>query len=291
MTLRALGCTIAATFLAVTACAVEPAETGPFSAFFPFCIDTHDSAKRSLEEQAVMLEELGYSGMGHLWLDNLKERCETLDAHGLKLYQITLRVSLDPDQEAYDPRLEEALPLLDGRGVQLLAIMTGMAPSDPAGDERGVEIIREMADMAAPYGAEVLIYPHTGDWMQRFEDAVRVAKEVDRPNVGVMFNLCHWLKVDGKSDLRTQLEEGLHYLRAVSIHGADTAEEIHAGTGNWIQPLGLGSYDVGALLTLLHEIKYKGPIGLQCWGIPGDAKTHLAQSMKGWMEMIKHIPE
>lgn len=30
--------------------------------FFPFCIDWHDAKKRSFEEQAVMLKELGYEG-------------------------------------------------------------------------------------------------------------------------------------------------------------------------------------------------------------------------------------
>ena len=265
------------------------AESTPFSAFFPFCIDTHDSEKRSLEEQAAMLAELGYTGVGHLWLDNVKDRLDTLDARGLKLYQITIMVSIDPEKEPYDPRLKEVLPLLDGRGVQLLPLVSGMPPSDPAGDPRAVEIIREMADLAAPHGVEILLYPHTNDWLERVEDAVRVAGKVDRPNVGVMFNLCHWLRVDGKSGLRALLEEALPRLRAVSIHGADTAAEVHAGTGNWIQPLGQGSYDVGALLALLRDIGYTGPVGLQCWGIPGDARAHLAQSIAAWRAMMERM--
>lgn len=260
---------------------------GPFAAFFPFCIDTHDSEKRSLEEQAAMLDELGYSGMGHLWLDNITERLETLAAHDLKLYQITLLVSIDPEKEAYDPRLKEVLPLLKGRHVQLLPIISGMPPSDPAGDPRAVEIIREMAGLAAPHDVEILLYPHTNDWLERIDDAVRVAKKVDRPNVGAMFNLCHWLKVDGKSDLRELLTTALPHLRALSIHGADTAKEVQDGTGNWIQPLGQGSYDVAAFLKLLREIGYDGPVGLQCWGITGDTKAHLTQSMAAWKAMVK----
>ncbi len=85
--------------------------------FFPYCIDTHDSMKRSLPEQAAMLKELGFDGMGHLWLDNVKERLETLDAEGLKLFQITLLVNITKE-EPYDPRLKEVLPLLKGRDVQ-----------------------------------------------------------------------------------------------------------------------------------------------------------------------------
>jgi hypothetical protein len=40
------------------------AEPKPYP-FFPFCIDWHDAKKRSFEQQAVMLEELGYEGVGH----------------------------------------------------------------------------------------------------------------------------------------------------------------------------------------------------------------------------------
>lgn len=51
--------------------------------FFPFCIDWHDAKKRSFEQQAEMLKELGYPGVGHIWLDKVEERIKTLDAAGL----------------------------------------------------------------------------------------------------------------------------------------------------------------------------------------------------------------
>lgn len=261
-----------------------PAKPGVYP-FFPFCIDTHDEKKRSLEEQAQMLKELGYEGVGHLWLDNVAERLKTLDAHGLKLFQITIRVDLTPGKEPFDPRFKATMPLLKGRHVQIDTIIAGMKPFDPAGREKAVQIVRDLADMAKDSGTEILVYPHTNDWMQRIEDAVAVAKEVNRPNVGVMFNLCHYLKVDGKQDVRELLKQAMPYLRAVSIHGADTAESIHAGTGNWIQPLGQGTYDVLGLLKTLQELGYKGPVGLQCWGITGDTKVHLEQSIKAWHAM------
>ncbi len=279
--------TISVVCLVLMAGTVHAADVAPF---FPFCIDTHDAKKRTLDEQAKMLKELGYAGVGHLWLDNIPERLKTLDAQGLKLYQITLRVDLNPEKEPYDKaKLKETLPLLKDRHVQILFLITGMKSSDEAGDARAVEIVREAADWAKDSGTEILLYPHTGDWIERIEDAVRVAKKVDRPNVGVMFNLCHWLKVDGKQDVRGLLTMALPYLRAVSIHGADTPESIHAGTGNWIQPLGQGSYDVYGLLNILKEIGYRGPVGLQCWGIPGDVREHLGQSIAAWRAMNERL--
>jgi sugar phosphate isomerase/epimerase len=48
------------------------------------------------------------------------------------------------------------------------------------------------------------------------------------------------------------------------------------------QPLDRGSFDVAGLLETLDELGYTGPIGLQCFGIGGDAREHLACSMAAW---------
>ncbi|MCL4195696.1 MAG: hypothetical protein KJZ87_28425, partial [Thermoguttaceae bacterium] len=87
------------------------AEVQPGWPFFALCMDTHDARQRSLAEQAAMLNELGYDGAGHLWLDNLSERIRTLDESGLALYQVYMRVELDRTPP-YDQRLPAVLPLL-----------------------------------------------------------------------------------------------------------------------------------------------------------------------------------
>jgi sugar phosphate isomerase/epimerase len=251
------------------------------NAFFAFCIDTHDAKKRNLEQQAALLKELGYDGVGHLWLDHIPERLKTLDTAGLKLFQITMTVDITPGKPAYDPRLKEVMPLLKGRGVQFLLLMNGLKPSDPAGDARAVEIIREIAALARESGAEVLLYPHSYMWLERIEDAVRVADKVDRPNVGVMFNLCHWLRVSKDRNYQPLLARAMPRLWAVSISGADEFDD-KPGWAHYIQPLGRGSFDMLAFLKTLRRLGYTGPIGLQCFGIPGDERDTLAESMKAW---------
>lgn len=263
-------------------------KSGPFSAFFPFCIDWHDSKKRGFEEQAVMLKELGYTGVGHLWLDKLPERLQTLDKEGLKLYQITMLVSIDPAKDPYDPKFKECMPLLKGRNVQFLLIMNGMKPSDLAGDERAVKIVGEMADIAKPAGAEILLYPHTSDWLEQIEDCVRVAAKVDRPNVGAMFNLCHWLKVSKDRDYESRLKLAMPYLRAVSINGADVQDE-GKGWERYIQPLGRGTFDTCTFLERLSALGYHGPVGLQCYGITGDVRVHLEESLKAWRACMERL--
>jgi sugar phosphate isomerase/epimerase len=261
--------------------AADDKEAAKANAFFPFCIDTHDAKKRNLEQQAEMLKELGYDGVGHLWLDNVAERLKTLDAKGLKLFQITMNVDVAPGKTPYDVRLKDVMPLLKGRNVQFCLLLNGMKPSDPSVDDHAVKILREMSDIAEPAGAQLLLYPHTSSWVEKIEDSIRVAEKVNRPNVGVMFNLCHWLRVSKDRDYKPLLVKAMPRLWAVSINGADE-NDPKPGWEHYIQPLGRGSFDVYGLLKNLRDLGYRGPVGLQCYGIGGDARTHLEESMKTW---------
>jgi len=253
--------------------------------FFPFCIDWHDAKKRTFEQQAQMLKELGYPGVGHIWLDKVEERIATLDAAGLRLFQITMQVDFTPGKEPYDvARFKVVLAMIKGRQVQFCLLCKGLPPSDPSGDPRGVEIIRAMSDLARDSGAQLLLYPHQKDWIERIEDAVRVADQVDRANVGVMFNLCHWLRVDQSRDYTSLVRLAMPRLWAVSINGADERDD-QPGWKRYIQPLDQGSFDVGAFLTTLRQLGYRGPVGLQCFGIGGDVREHLARSLAKWREL------
>jgi HEAT repeat protein/sugar phosphate isomerase/epimerase len=257
--------------------------------FFPFCIDWHDARKRGYAEQAVMLKELGYDGVGHIWLDGVADRLKTLDEAKLRLFQITMSVDLTPGKAPYDAKFKDVLTLVKGRGVQFCLLMNGAPASDPSADARGVKVLREMSDLAKESGAQLLLYPHVGCWVERIEDSIRVAEKVDRPNVGVMFNLCHWLRVDKERDYRPLLQKAMPRLWAVSLNGADVRDE-KPGWGHYIQPLDKGSFDVAGLLKTLKELGYKGPFGLQCFGIGGDAREHLARSIVAWRKLNEQLP-
>lgn len=257
------------------------AVSAPAPEFFAFCMDTHDARQRDLPAQAQMLKELGYDGLGHLWLDRLQERVQTVDAAGLKLFMVTLNVDIAPGKTPYDTRLKELLPLLKGRKVQITVLMNGGKPSDSTLDDRAVEILRELGDLAAPFDVGIVLYPHVECWLEKVEDADRVARKTARPNVNVMFNLCHWLRVSESRDYRSVLKQVMPRLKMVSINGADDRDP-QPGWARYIQPLGRGSFDNRALLATLDELGYRGPVGLQCYGLPGDARDHLAESMKAW---------
>lgn len=257
--------------------------------FFPFCIDWHDAKKRNFKEQAEMLKELGYAGVGHIWLDQVAERIKTLDEADLTLFQITMNVDVSPGKTPYEAKFKEVLSLVKGRHLQFALLLNGMKPSDPSVDPHAVAILREMSDLAQDAGAQLLLYPHQGSWVERIEDSIRVADQVNRPNVGVMFNLCHWLRVDKQRDYARLLQQAMPRLWAVSINGADDHDE-KPGWDRYIQPLDKGSFDVGKFLKTLQDLGYRGPIGLQCYGIGGDTREHLARSLAAWKKLRPALP-
>jgi len=281
-------CLLLAVTLAAGTPASRPAGAWPF---FAFCHDTHDAKKRNAAQQAAMLKELGYDGCGHLWLGGLAERLKTLDANGLKLFQVYMQVNVSGKPEAYDAALSAALPLLKGRGTMLALLCGGGRRSDASLDDKAVAVIGHIADLARPHGVKVVLYPHVGNWVEKMEDALRVVGKVDRPNVGVMFNLCHWQKLGDDKLLRALLTAAMPHLLAVSISGTDATGDVRRGKGKWIQPLDSGSFDMLGFLKMLRELGYAGPVGLQCYGLGGDAREHLARSMAAWRKLRARLGE
>jgi len=288
-----IACWLAWTWLSVAAPGKTPGQSTAGNTrdswpFFAFCMDTHDAKKRTIPQQAAMLKDLGYAGCGHLWLNGLETRAKTLSDAGLRLFQVYVKVNLSKPQPLDERRLGEVLPLLKPHRTQLALLMTGGKPSDTALDDKAVAVIKRLADLAKPHDVTIALYPHVNHWLETCGDAVRIAEKVNRPGeVGAMFNLCHWMKGDAERDLHAVLEKARPWLMAVSLSGSDTPEQVRTGKGKFIQPLGQGTYDIGELLGALRKIGYSGAIGLQCWGIRGDAAVHLERSMEAWRDSME----
>ena len=254
--------------------------------FFALCMDTHDEKQRTIEEQNTMLAELGFDGVAHLWIDKLEERVASAKTSKLNVAQIYFQINLSQNPP-FDQNLEKVLPCLKGGKTQLALLIYGGKPSDESLDDKAFDIIRDIVRIAESNDVKVVLYPHVGAWNETVADNVRMAKRFPEKNVGVMFNLCHWVAIDKSENLRKTLELAMPYLACITINGTDTPEEIQsrADRAGWLQPLDAGSFDQKMLMTLFDELGYRGPVGLQCYGIPGDAKVHLERSMKKWRDL------
>jgi sugar phosphate isomerase/epimerase len=104
-------------------------------------------------------------------------------------------------------------------------------------------------------------------------------------------NLCHLLKVEGPDGIEAKIKEFAPLLFAVNICGADDGNTRQLGWDRLIQPLGEGSFDTYKFIKLLIDNGYKGPIGLQCYNLKGDAKETLTKSLQIWNSYKKRYSQ
>lgn len=255
-----------------------------------FAMDT--IAKGPPESVVALLQETGFAGLGGTAFDEALPRA--LQEKGLKFFNGYLVLHCDQPDAELAGKLERWFAMLAGTDAALWLAIDGVTtsggtkvgPSDPVGDKQAVEHVRAIADMAARHDLRVSLYPHAGFWLQRFADAVRVAELCGRPNVGVTFNLCHWLKVEGaESDPLPPVRTALGRLQFVTINGADAGDTKNMDWGKLIQPLDTGTYDVARFVRGLLAFGYAGPVGFQGYGIKDPPRTVLLRTQQAWRKM------
>jgi sugar phosphate isomerase/epimerase len=263
-------------------------------AFIPdfFCFEDAFllSPGMSFESQVSLLKDLGFNGMEMEGLDNADEKLRILDRSGVILTMVYIQIDIDKPQP-YDPRLDEFIKKISNRGVTLWLHVHSdrYGPSDMTGDEACAAVIGRLADYAGSYGVNIALYPHTGFWLEKVGDSVRLTKKIGRKNVGAVFNLCHYLKADERKALEIRLKEAIPYLAAVSINGADDGATSEMDWSRLIQPLGSGTFNVRNILLILKKSNFKGPVGLQCYDIKGNPSEFLKQSITTWQGWLRTL--
>jgi len=248
-------------------------------------------ARGRAEEVVPLLKELGYAGLGGQAGDGTM--AAALEADGLRFYNGYLTLSFDDAAPALDDRLRGMIDRMKGHRTALwLAIQkvqkSGLAvpKSSTEGDAVATAKVRELADYAAQQGVKIALYPHTNMWLERVEDALRLANLLNRSDVGMTFNLCHWLKVEGaERDPLPVLKAAMPRLMFVTLCGADTGDTKSMGWDRLIQPLGEGSYDMAGFMNQVKAAGYTGPVGFQGYGIKREPREVLTKTMAAWRQL------
>jgi sugar phosphate isomerase/epimerase len=237
---------------------------------------------------------LGYGGIGPVaenaaaWQHLREKVVPWLDEYKLKLYAVYGGLRVGRESCELSPGIQENLAYLKSHGTKIWLPVSSkeFGPSDRAADGRVVAATRDLADRAAAQGLSIALYPHFGNLVERVADAVRIADLTERQNVGVTFNLCHWLRTDGPDSMDRVLKLAAPRLSLVTINGADRDGK------DWkqlIQPLGQGSFDVSTLLSALDRLGYRGPVGLQGYDVARQFQIapheNLKRSMAAWKKL------
>ncbi len=238
----------------------------------PNSVFAYEFGDISPEQQAGFARQYGFAGTVFDHALQIPERLRALDEAHLQLFFLWLTVDISNGQTKYEPGIEA----LKGRGTVVWVAVQG----DNAGaEERTIQAIDRISDLAARSNLRVALYPHYGFYLARFRDVVRVADRAGRSNVGVTFNLCHELRSGFDPEFHQLVDKAISRLYGVTVNGADS----HGRDWNTlIQPLGRGDYDVAELVRTITRAGYRGPFGIQCYGLKGDPGVYLKQSMAAW---------
>ena len=263
------------------------ASAAPFE-FFPFDSGVgRGDPQWTAQRQADILKELGYDGIGYNYagVPKLAEWLKALDASGRKLYSIYVGSYLGKPA----PDIEAALSLLKGRDTIIwLNIQRGdhYVPGAPgARDEEAVQIVKAVCAHAKKYGLRVALYGHKGFYVENTDDDLRIWEKAACDNLGVSFNLCHELMGGHLAQLEEIIRRSAPHLFLVSINGADIA------TKRYILRLDQGDFDNSTILQTLKDAGYRGPVGLQCFQVPGDVRENLTADMGAWKKILAKVQD
>lgn len=226
-----------------------------------------------LVDEVLALKEAGYAGISQLYAsetgEKLAQRVALYEQAGLKVLSVYLTATTEPVKE-------EAVRALANRGALIeLTVQKKI-------DEDLISSIRKTAAMAEKLKIKVALYPHAGFAVATMPQAMALIEKVRHPNLGVMFNLCHFLKSEKVEDLEGVLEAAGDRLFVVSICGAD-----HDGKdwGSLIQTLDRGTFPQERLFKQLDKMAFEGPVSLQCYALKGDRRENLKKSMGAWRKL------
>lgn len=246
-----------------------------------WCIVPFDSHNRPPMERAKMLSELGFTKFAY---DYRAEHVPTFEdeIQALKKYNVELSAWWFPG--SLNDEAKMTLSLFEKHKVnpQLWVMGGGDLNMSKEDEDRFIESeinrLRPIAEAGDRIGCSLALYNH-GGWFGVPENMVRLVKAIDRPNVGIVYNLHH------AHDQIERLPEILNllkpYLLALNVNGMETnGDQI----GKKILVIGEGNRDA-QVFRQIAESGYSGPIGILNH-TQEDARDRLDKNIKGLRRLL-----
>jgi sugar phosphate isomerase/epimerase len=250
-----------------------------------FALDNGLVDIKSADEQAALLKELGYAGICTRPEKCTDEFLAAYDKHGIDISATYVVLPAGIGKTELPVNIVNHFKKLKGRGtIVWFSLTNAKSPIEPA-----VELTRNVCDEAAKNGLSVVFYPHFGCLTARIAICEKIVNLAARKNLGTSFTLCHFLAQNDHKKSESTIKSMAPHLKLVQINGANELPQPKADWEQLIQPLGEGSLDVGRVIRTLDEIGYDGPVGLQCYKVPGTARSKLEASMQLWKKYNKAL--
>lgn len=240
-----------------------------------WCIVPFDAARRSPEDRAAMLEQLGFTKLAYDWRDEhipqFDEEVAATRRHGVEIVAWWMAGADLNDTN------RKILDVIRRHGLkpQLWTLVGDPDPSLPQEEKvkRCADAIRPLADEAAKLGCQVGLYNH-GGWFGEPENQLAILEAIGRENVGLVYNLHHGhAHLDRFPELLARIKP---HLLALNLNGMTPRGDEQ---GKKILPIGTGERDL-QLLRVIRDSGYDGPIGILNH-TDLDARARLADNLLG----------
>ncbi|MBI5115447.1 TIM barrel protein [Candidatus Poribacteria bacterium] len=190
-----------------------------------------------------------------LWISNMsgQRAGSLLDSNDLRVYSDEVTVSIGAAERLSCPNLMLLTNPLGPDGSVLNSY-----PDVPPRKKRQncVRALSRLARLAGRHGIRLLLEPlntridHPGYWLDDADLAFEIIKEVNHPNVLLLYDLYH-MRAMGR-DLLSDLEKNLDLIGY--FHAADFPGRHEPGTG---------TIDLPSILRLLGSLGYDGVVGFE----------------------------
>lgn len=233
------------------------------------------------EVQAKTVKELGYDGIHYNYTNpgDFARKLAACRNQGVPIHAVYIYTFVDNPEQPYDPGIKEVIRMLKGEPTMIWLTLRNGKPGTL--DAQAASITREITTLAAESGLSVSLYPHAGFYVATAEDAVRIAKLVDLPNLGVTVNLCHELFAGNAERLDEVIKIAAPHLNLVSVNGASPIPG--KGPKAWdTLALGDGAFDTARFLRMVRDVGYSGPVGHQFYNVQGDDREKLERASRAW---------
>lgn len=267
-----------------------PARGDETSPEFGVMANSDDMRRMPVAQLASAMKEIGYASVAlsdkkHKRLDGMMKACR--DA-GLRVGAVCVRAKTDGESVSFNVPIDWMFDRLRNTDAVVMLVIK-VAEGAKVTDQRVAEQLLPLAKQAEKAGVTIAIYPHFGDWLSTFEHAARIADAVDHPSLGVCFNLSHYLKQNDARDLPSKLRAAKDRIMLVTIHGSAVGNTQSMGWDKLIQQIDQGEFDLKELLDLICvELKFDGPIFVQCYNLKAPTRTILQDTFDCWQCLKKH---
>lgn len=248
-----------------------------------------DNTYQTFDQQVELVKNAGFDGIEINSLESFVGMKQALDKHQFVGSFFYVKLNLEPP--FMDARLEGFIKQLKGTKTiispYLVSDSKRFKPSSHDADTLVIRLLTQLSDWSKASNLQVAIYPHVGFYVEKTSHALAIVKGVNRSNLGLSFNLCHWLATTTSEDralLKPHLRNLKPYLKMITICGAnDLISQDKNVWNDYILPLGQGNFDTFGLVNyLIRELKYKNPIGVQCYNIKGNKPELVRNTMAVW---------